>query len=405
MDSEVEKRLTETPLSFEERDARWGKIRREMKSRGLDCLIVYGDYSHSNQSDANVRYLIRMPLEGYVVFPREGEPTGFAFIGFLGGRYMSGKFWVDDIRTGHPYYSRTIAERVRELRVEKGSLGIVGVSGYQGERGFPFTTYTQLMKELPSAHFEDATDIIENARRIKSDAEIECMELAAEIGDQVLSSAVENGRVGVEEWRVKYGMMETMYRLGGEPGSLLLFCAGKEILHAGQGGYVAPASLRHLEAGDVILTEHSASYSGYIAHYNQPFRVGDPGKEWMDLFNVALEAYQNGFKSIRAGLTVEELDEAFLTPIKEAGYTYLTPPFHGIGLDLEEPIGSFPAQPMKEMTSSLELKENMTIGLEPQVVSKDLKKGIHLGDTIIVTDAGCRHVSKSWKPEFCALGR
>jgi len=52
------------------------------------------------------------------------------------------------------------------------SKRIVRLSRYFGEKGFPYTTYVSFIHDLPMAHIEDATETVEEVRRVKSDVEI-----------------------------------------------------------------------------------------------------------------------------------------------------------------------------------------------------------------------------------------
>ena len=137
-----------------------------------------------------------------------------------------------------------------------------------------------------------------------------------------------------------------------------------------------------------------------MAQYNQPFSVGEPDKEWREIFSVVTKAFNNGLEILRPGITAGELDQAFISPIKEAGYTYTHPAFHGLGLSLEEPMGSFPAQNEYKPNTSLVMEAGNVLEFEPQVVTSDRKKGLHLGCPVVVTESGCRLLSKAWKPEL-----
>lgn len=380
-------------LTPHERDRRWKRARNSMENRCLDCLIVCSSFGSHRGLAANLRYLSNATAEGYLLFPLKGEPTLFTF---LGG--FDPTSWVTDCRSGHPEYSRAISERLGELQLENASIGIVGLSGYYAERGFSYTAYISLINSLPSANFEDATDIVEEARRIKSAEELSCIEEACEVADKVIQSVVDTAGVGVKDYEIKAKIIDTLFREGSEPGSMLLYCSGKELNHAGQGGYYKPADTRALEYGDVILIEFDARCSGYMTQYNQPFSVGKPNKEWGSIFDVVLEAFNNGLKTLRPGIMFGELDEALLSPIQEAGYTYTHPAFHGIGLSLEEPIGIFPLQPLYKLNTSLNIEEGMVIELEPHVVTLDKKKGVHLGSPVVVTETGCKLLSKTWEP-------
>ena len=69
--------------------------------------------------------------------------------------------------------------------------------------------------------------------------------------------------------------------------------------------------IKILEDGDIILTEFDASYLGYAPQFNQPFPVGEQDKEWQDIFIVAIVAFNNGFRTLKPGITVGELGQAF----------------------------------------------------------------------------------------------
>ncbi len=235
---------------------------------------------------------------------------------------------------------------------------------------------------------------------IKSAAEIKCLELGCEIGDKVIQAIVDTAKVGVRDYEIRAKIMDTLSREGADPDSMLLYCSGKELNHAGQGGYSKSLGAHALESGDVILIEFNARYLGYLASYNQPFSVGEPSKEWKEIFNVTLESFNNGFDTLRPGITVRELDEAFQSPVNVAGYKYTHPFFHGLGLNMEEPMGTFPLQPEYKPEVSLRLEAGMVLECEPHIVTLDEKKGIHLGSPVLVTESGCKLLSKTWKPEF-----
>lgn len=381
-------------LTQEERDRRWKKVREAMKMRGLDCLVVWGSTGGFGGLASNLRYLTNTTEQGYMVFPIEGEPTIFTFEKGLETP------WVPDCRVGHPSYSRAISKRLIELHFENVKMGVVGLSGYFGEMGFPYTTYKALMDTFPNAIFEDATDLVQNLRHIKSAAEIRCFELACQTGSKVIQVVGDTARPGVKDHEVIAKIMDTLYRNGCEPGSMVLYHSGKEGVHAADGGWLQPPSQRVLELGDVILIEFDAKYLGYRAQYNQPFSVGKPNKEWQGLFDAAVESHGIGMRKLKPGITAGELDEVFIAPIKKAGYRVRNPAFHGLGLGLEMPMGSFPGQPDYRPDPSFIIEAGMVIEFEPHVVSQDQRKGIHLGSPVLVTETGCRLLDKDWNPNF-----
>ena len=382
-------------LPLEERDRRWEQTRKGMAERGLDCLIVWGSFGFNRTLISNLRYLSNVCFtEGYLVFPVQGEPTLITFFGRHDTR------WIDDCRAGHPLHSKAIAERISQLHLGKGNIGIVGTSGYFGEMGFSHATYTSLVNLLPEAHFTDATDLIESARRIKSDAEVRCFELGCEAGVKGIEAVVERAGVGTRDRDVQATLLDTLYRHGCEAGSMLLYSSGKTVTHAGQGQDLPLPGPRPLEKGDMILTEMDAKYQGYLAQFNQPYSLGEPDKEWRKKEAVAQESFHTGLKVLRPGIMVGELDEAMLSVITKAGYTWRNPMFHGLGLSLEGPMGRFPVQKPFQPFLTIKTQPGQVIELEPHVVSSDGKAGLTIGCPVLVTETGCRPLSSTWKPEI-----
>ena len=154
-----------------------------------------------------------------------------------------------------------------------------------------------------------------------------------------------------------------------------------------------------MEKGDVIEIEVDASYLGYKAQFNQPFSLGEPDKEWQEVFNILTESFTNGFNTLKPGITVGELHEALSAPVKKAGYLHRSPTFHGLGLAIEEPFGVFVAQPDYQPNLARIIEPGMVLELEPPAIRPDFKKGATIGSPVLVTDTGCRLLSKNWKPE------
>jgi Xaa-Pro aminopeptidase len=380
-------------LSHQERDRRWKNVREAMAKQGLDCLIVYGCFGRYRHLNASLRYLCNFNTEGYIVFPLQGDPT---LSTFMGGFPTP---WVADNRTGQPKHSKTISDRLKELKLEKAKIGLAELSGYNGEQGFPHTTYAVLTSNFPNAKFEDATDIILDARLIKSPAEIKCLEFGCKAGEKAIQTVVDTAKPGVKDYEVRAKFMDTLFREGCDISSMILYHAGKELVHGSMSGMVWAATPKVMEKGDVIHTEFDANFMGYVAQFNQPFSVGEPSKEWMDIFKIVIESVNSGLKVLKAGITVGELSEAMSSPILKAGYRQRTPNFHGLGLSIEEPIGGFPGQPTYQAKNDRVLKPNMVLEFEPSIVSQDHKRGSTLGCPTLITDTGYRFLAKNWKPE------
>lgn len=389
-----------------ERDFRWNKIRDGMKRHGIDCLIVYQNDAQ-NYTAVNLKYLADFQAaRGYMVFPLDGEPTLLMFGASRNSAIRKGK-WLTDIRVGHPLYDQAIVDRLGELGLLEGTIGIVSADTYFEGLGFPHSTYLALQSKLgKKAKLVDASSILEDTRLTKSDFEIGLMENAAKIGYEVIDSIKLNARIGESHKTVRKKAIEVLYDNGAEISNLFLYSFGSEdITHGGSRAQVSDwPSDSAVKPGQVILTEFSVELRGYIAQFNQPFVVGKPSDQWQRLFDDSLAAYRRGYSALKPGLTAGELDDIVFQPIISAGYTPQTPPFHGIGLSIEQPIGTFRNQPNHKPNRTFVFRENMLIELEPHLATSDLKYGMSLGDTLLVTRSGCRRLAGGPEPAFIRVG-
>lgn len=392
-------RLHPFELSEAERDRRWSATRAEMAKRGLDALLVWGSSGAFAHCNASLRWLTNVNTEGYVVFLREGEPVLFSFENGLNPA------WVADWRGAIPEFAKAIAEHLRGLGLEGGRLGLVTLSGMYAElNGFPHTTYARLAERLPGAILEDATDLVEGLRRRKSDEEVEALRCGCDIVRQVFDAVCATAGVGVPDYEVRSAIMDTLFRAGSEPGSMILYCQGPHAIHGGQSGvWYEPPYSNPLAEGDVILLELDAVCAGYKAQFNHSFTVGEVDEEWARIFATAETAYQAGLDALRPGLTVGELEDVMLAPLAEAGFVWGNPAFHGLGLALEFPLGTYPRvnwQPDRDER----LEAGMVLEFEPHPVSSSYTRGASIGCPVLVTDDGCRPIPDWYEPRSLPVG-
>ncbi|MBI4286789.1 MAG: aminopeptidase P family protein [Chloroflexi bacterium] len=381
-------------LSEAEKERRWKLVRGVMAQRGLDYLIVHGSFGMHGNLNANLRYLTNPANEGYVLFPLDGEPALFTFL-----KKDDPGSWVKDTRSGHPTYSQAILDRLKESHFQSGKIGIVGISGMYGERDFPYATYMKLASSLPKVKLEDATDILEEARMIKSPEEIKCLEIGCEVGEKAIQAIAAMARVGTTSVELRLKVTETLLLSGCEPFFMFLYASGKSLFTASQHGFFP--SEGGLQKGDMFLVEFDAKYNGYLAQFNQPFSLGKPTKEWQEITDVTVASFDSGFKALKPGVTVGELHEAFVAPIKQAGYTQGYLNIHGLGMEVSEPFDAFPYMPYYKPNNSFKMKAGMVLEFEPQVETVNPpKKGLQIGCPVLVTETGCRLLTKTWKPEL-----
>jgi Xaa-Pro aminopeptidase len=408
-------------LSLKERDRRWALVRREMSQRSLDALVICGDQGNWHGNMANVRYVTGIGDMSWAVFPVKAEPILLTWWTSpfeakrnpqtdsltarirakvkpdLPGRNPWGLEapWVREVRMGWPRWSQAVLGVLRDLGLERGSIGLVGTSqAIEPEGHFPWKTYAILKEALPHAQFvEDATGILEQARLCKGEEEIRCIEKAAEIADIGIDAMVKAARPGVSEHEVYVRVISAMLEAGSERSVMLYWTSGQTPTHV---QLFAPTP-RPLREGDLILTEVTPRYAGYVAHPHQPVSIGKPLPEYQMMFDLLLEVRDAALGKLRRGMTVGELEEMLTRPLEEKGYSYLHCPFHGLGLaGLEFPNANFwgRANPIMASPPDMKFEEGMEIAYEPMISTGDRKIGMQLGDTVLITRNGARRLSR-----------
>jgi Xaa-Pro aminopeptidase len=392
-------RLHRFAFSNAERDRRWSATRAAMAERNLHALIVWGSAGAFVHSNASMRWLTNVNTEGYLVFPLDGEPVLFSFENGLNPA------WVTDWRGAVPEFAKAVAEHLRQVGLDRGRLGLVSLSGMYAElNGFPYAAYTRLAEQLDAATLEDATSLVEDLRRKKSAEEIGALQAGCAIVGRVFDAIHETARVGVADYEIRATIMDTLFRAGSEPGSMILYCQGPHAIHGGQSGiWYEPPYANPLAEGDVILLELDAVCLGYKAQFNHAFTVGDIDQEWSRIFETAEEAYMAGLETLRPGLTVGELEDAMVAPLADAGFVWGNPAFHGIGLALELPLGTYPRVGWKPDREE-RFEVGMVLEFEPHPVSPSFTRGASVGCPVLVTEEGCRPIPEWYEARPIAVG-
>jgi Xaa-Pro dipeptidase len=395
--------MTETrviPLSLAERDRRWQAIRARMAERQLDCLVIRGISSKWDSGTANVRYVSQIGGNGeeaMAVFPLDRDPIVFIWAPSQLEWWPIAQDWVHDVRQGSPTWAGRTAECLQELGYARGRIGVVGIGG-RNEAGkiMSYDIYRALREALPDAHFEAASDVLEDVRVVKSPEEIGFLARSAHLCDVAVQAMLQAARPGVRAYEVYGEILGAVFRAGGESPMFLMYEADPQPRHA-----LRFPSDRVLQPGYMIIQEISPKYAGYWTQVMVPVVLGEPTQLYRDLAVVAERAYQEGLKAIRPGATTTDVSEAINRPIAEAGYTWYRPQFQGLGLEQSEEPHDHHFRGAFVESAPLALEEGMVLGLQPLVATADRKYGLQVGDTVAVTRDGVRVLGETKMTLYC----
>lgn len=351
---------------------RYALVRDAMRAEDLEALVVYGNWSSYNE----VQYFSNFPVawEGVVIFPLEGEPV--LLVNFYNHQPNARRVsFIEDVRWIGPDLGRTVADDLRQ----RGVRGKVGIAGQ-----IPLQRYQNVRAALEPSEVVDFTQRIIDLRLVKSDEELAFIRRGAELTDKTMEALEHEARPGLVEHDLAR-IVQSAYL--GEGGRNVIHFMGTTPMSAPT--VPVPAqhqSMRRIEAGDVLLTEISACYHGYMGQILRPFAIGaPPTDEYRRMYDVAVDTFERIKGVLRAGATSDDVI-AQGDAIQEAGYSIYDDLLHGLNGGSWMPI--LWTRQMRPEPPTFVFQENMTVVIQPAVVTTDASRGVQVGELVRITHDG-----------------
>ncbi|HEU4341622.1 MAG TPA: M24 family metallopeptidase [Candidatus Binatia bacterium] len=386
----MEKPLIPT-FSLNERDRRWRLVRREIEKANLDALIALPNQGHWDQFGADTRYLTQIggfQTEVGAVFPREGEVTAVVRGPNEVEWWGLAQEWLNDIRPSRRSYGEPIIQRLKEVRAER--VGVIGLEGLvrAPEGVVPWGTFEKIRGALSQVEFENATDLMQEVRSVKSDEEVSFIEKASHIIGDAIEAMIQETRPGMPESHLIGAMLNEITRKGGEPITMLLFGAGGPEVPWAQRVVTA----RPLKTGDLINTEVEAKYAGYIAQALQPVSLGSRPAEIEKMYGATKAIFDKMLKFLKPGVSFGEVVAFYQDEVTAAGYDPGDALMHGRGLGEDAPMLWGAARDFAEARGTL--KEGHVFILKPAAKKGEMRDSIRAGDTVVIESGGARRLGK-----------
>ncbi len=240
-----------------------------------------------------------------------------------------------------------------------------------------YSTMLSLKKSI--SHITSSTDPFYNARIIKDEKEIKILKKASKIIDEMFYICSKKVKVGQKESELQtvlmtYAMQQEMFDTGYKSTLNPLIIAG------GPNGALphAQVSQRKFKKGDLIVTDLTLRYKGYVSDATRTFALGKISSQANEAYEIVKESQKLGIKSVKPNVNCKDVDYACRKYIEEKNYGkyFIHSTGHGIGLEVHE-------LPTISYRSDTKLKENMAITVEPGIYIEN-KFGIRIEDSIIV---------------------
>jgi Xaa-Pro aminopeptidase len=362
--------------------------RKLMARDGLDALILTGGpdiYSHGSGVTWGSGLIDDRGMCQYMVLPLKGEPT--LIYPHYGCHIEAARKQVSvrDVRSGqHGKYGKAVAERLTELGLQKGRIGITAANR-TGPEYMGVQAYEDLRKLLPQATFVFCPTLLHELTYRKGPEELKAMAKAGQLAIKALEAVKAAAKPGVREYQLAGAVANAVLGAGGRYHLLMI---GSTSMHDPKLIFPNPnPSGRVLKEGDIILSELAMSYMGYSAKIGHPVSVGRPTEKYQAFFKDVVVA---GFKEIRAllkpGTTLEDVRKVGAQAFRKRGAQSRPTIMHG--LDLITSVPFIRADRVRTEPYDATMQPGMTYNIEITPVDKEGVFGIFYSRSFAITQSG-----------------
>lgn len=389
-------------FSLAERDRRWQAVRALMARDHLDAIVAPPNPGNSTDWQADARYLSHCgggaDASIGVVFPLDGEVTVVA----TSAQDRWGPLiqnWVTDVREVTRRYGRGMAERLLELGLQRGRIGICGLGfGTRTPEGLIFHgTYMALREALPDAEFVPASDLLQEVRQVKSEEEIAVLQRSVDLIERAIEAQAYWAQPGVPDYVVWAETMHAMFVRGSELSVHFNWISG-----ANPGRTLTRPTERPLQRGDLILKEIESSVIGYRAQQIRPLAVNECAPIILELSKLHGELYDRLLAYLVPGVKVADLAQRARDLATElaprqgplAGAT-ASLILHGRGLGDDHPIILPGGYEGTDRARDAAFPENGVYICKPTVRTTDGQYAFEWGDSVRTTARGAVRMGRA----------
>jgi Xaa-Pro aminopeptidase len=354
-------------------ERRLAEIRRGMRDRGLQTLLVHDSGRHNFLRMNYIAYLadfINVGPQTMLVVPLEEAPVLYLSPIWDIPRAQDVS-WVSDVRPFKEFWTR-LAQ-------------LTGKVGITGREVLNVGLHDEITKSLGRSPV-NAKEIIENMARCKGEFELERLRKAAAIADAGVQALHDDARVGLKEFELAAIVEYRMRSLGAEDNfGMVVANSHNQALH--------PPTDRVVEPGDIIIGEITPCVGGLFVQICRTMVLGQPAPAVQEKYAILKKAMGLGMEAAKTGAPASAIAAAINGTLIDAGYEkYCRPPFmrvrgHGLGCGSSAP-GNL------EDGNQTTLEEGMSFIIHPNQYLPETGY-MTLGDTVVMTPTKAEALTRS----------
>jgi len=368
----------ELPFGPETYAAHLSLLARDIQAQGLSAAILF--------DPENIYWLTGYRSIGYFTFQClvVSADGGIAMVSrqvnhavATGNRNIARFVAIDDI--SDPV--EVLASYLKDI-LPSGRVGLETASGY-----LSVAAYKQLQARL-GARLADWQGPMEEARKIKTPAQLGFMRQAADAAVAGIDAAVRAIAVGATENDLAAAMLHGATKAGSEYTRVPLVAVGRA-----SGVCFTTWQRREIKQGDLVFLEAAANINRYHAMISRNCVVGRATERQRFLAGTVIAALDAAIDAIRPGVTSAQVDQACRAVFERAGlgqyFDHRTAYGIGIGFPPNWAEGRFLALRPGDPTV---LEPGMTFHLVPSLFMPE--GGFMASESVAVSEDGCEVLTR-----------
>lgn len=357
-----------------------------MEAAGLDAMCVF--------YPARVAYLTgfhHIPTERPIALVIGSSGQSSLVVPAVEKEHAESATSVDEVRIyfeypGAQHPMETVADVLTAMtaRADRTGADHDGYVPYWGYRG-------PALSDLTGVEPLDSELIVESLRRVKSAAELACIQLSCDWANRAhrrMQDAIVVGKTEMECYvppatETLFEMVREMPgwrpRGGDDTGIIAMFVGGRAT--AMPHGFVKGHGV---QPGDVLVSGAGANIDGYRSELERTMIVGEPTAAQRQAFAAMLALQSRAIEVMAPGVPAGEVELATVQLAEDLGVAGNLRHHvgHSIGLEGHE-------APFLDRGDDAVLEPGMVFTVEPGVYIKELG-GFRHSDTVVITKDGCR---------------